>query len=63
MELFQTKLTERAWVSSFWAQYLKLPDIYKEIFFSLVQDIAQESGNKKQVNAPILYDVQSGGSL
>ena len=46
MRVKQQEMTEKAWVSRFWAGYSKLPETYKMGFFDMVQNLAKEVENQ-----------------
>jgi len=48
----QQKMTEKAWVSRFWAEYSRLPETYKMGFFNMVQNLVIEAGNQRQPIQP-----------
>jgi hypothetical protein len=43
------KLSEKALISRLWAQYNKLPQAFKKVFFNITQNLALEAGKQKQV--------------
>jgi hypothetical protein len=48
MRIKRQEMTEKAWVSRFWAEYSRLPETRKMGFFNLVQNLAREAGNQGQ---------------
>lgn len=40
------KLANSVWISRFWAQYSKLPEVLKNGFYSLVLSITKEAKNE-----------------
>ena len=66
MKVKQQEMTEKAWISRFWAEYSILPETYKIGFFDMVQNLAKETGNQGHIQREIkpnpVLDVQSGGN-
>ena len=67
MRVKQQEMTEKAWISRFWAEYSKLPETYKIGFFGMAQNLAQEVGNQGQgmqrkIKSNPVLDIQGGGN-
>jgi hypothetical protein len=46
MKQKQAEITEKAWISRFWVQYVRLPEPFKEEFINLARCLAQKTGSK-----------------